>query len=123
MRSLLIFGIIFLGFTACKSTAKMVSVDKKACTIFENNIKIVEAFYTKDSGYSLELEAASKFLEDITKLKPSGVYDYSGIGKTSELDLHKWKKWYKKNKHLLYWDLEEGIVRRRDSGTLLTVNN
>lgn len=105
MKGKIKIGIVLFFLAIVKLSAQ--SIDKKACKIFMENINEIERFYEDGDGYSVELKTASTFLERITKIKSTTKYTYQGIGdELSESDVHNWKNWYDKNKHLLLWDSE-----------------
>lgn len=101
-------GILLLLVT-CNAFSQ--NEDKKACKAFEEKITLVENFYNDIEGYSLELESATVFLAELTKITPETNYSYKGLGTLSVSDLTDWKLWYKENKHLLYWDNKSQSIK------------
>jgi len=109
MRGKIRIGVLLLLFVSCNMFSQ--TSERKVQKLFSKNIKLVENFYKNIDGYSLELKSASKFLVELTKIKPLGLYTYKGLGVLSEADVTDWKNWYKKNKHLLYWDDKSKSIR------------
>ncbi|MFD0962700.1 hypothetical protein [Pseudofulvibacter geojedonensis] len=109
------FVLLFCtAFISCSLSAQQKSrLSQKACKFVKKRIDLVEKFYNLEEGYSIELMTASKFLGELTNLKSKYVYSCLTEEPESNKDVIIWKKWFEKNKHLLYWDKFSKTVKIR----------
>jgi hypothetical protein len=87
---------------------------QNAQKIFDENLNIIERFRNGETIPGTGLDDAVKFLEEITSIKSFVDQQFDGIIIPTEKNLKSWKKWYEKNKELLYWDENSKKVKVRN---------
>ena len=90
-------------------------MESKAEIAFNDNIKVVEKYLQGETIKGTGLDDSVIFFEELTNIK-SNIFE--GIDKLldpTEKNLQDWKDWYKKNKHLVYWDEREQKVKLKDN--------
>lgn len=104
LKSKVLVLLLCTALSCSLSAQQKPKLSQKACKFVKKRIELVEKFYSLEEGYSLELMSASKFLGELTNLKSKYVYSCLTEDPESNKDIVIWKKWFEKNKHLLYWD-------------------
>jgi hypothetical protein len=108
MKKSILF-ILFVIFYSCKTID---CNDTKACNFYLEKYNRVENYCNKNFVDTID-NADIIFIVELTKIMPDYIEGIDIVYTPSRKNLKDWKKWYDKNKDMLYWDEIEQKVKLR----------
>lgn len=103
--------LILLIFSSCTLSK---CHDEKACTFFEEQLSITKKAIEGEQVDVGQINNAILFFENITSISSESSGNYLGRFSPIKEDYKRWKSWYDKNKHQLYWDGKSEKVKLRE---------
>lgn len=87
-------------------------VDKKACEMYNFNLKTIKESIDKKQNQNLmQVNSAILFFEKITGIVSESNGSYLGRFEPTQHDYDQWLNWFKINYSKLYWDNKEKKVK------------